>query len=77
MNEKKLHFGHGENPAIILGNFANRHGLITGATGTGKTVTVQVLAENFSRLGVPVFVTDIKGDVAGLSQAGETKALFR
>ncbi len=70
---KHIHFGHGENPALILGNFANRHGLITGATGTGKTVTVQVLAENFSRLGVPVFVTDIKGDVAGLSQAGEQK----
>ncbi len=70
---QNLHFGHGENPALILGKFANRHGLITGATGTGKTVTVQVLAENFSRLGVPVFVTDIKGDVAGLSQAGEQK----
>lgn len=70
---QNLHFGHGENPALILGHYANRHGLITGATGTGKTVTVQVLAENFSRLGVPVFVTDIKGDVAGLSQAGETK----
>ncbi|KAA3638748.1 MAG: DUF853 family protein [Proteobacteria bacterium] len=71
--DQKLHFGHGENPAVILGHFANRHGLITGATGTGKTVTVQVLAENFSRLGVPVFVTDIKGDVAGLSQAGQQK----
>ncbi|MCX7545728.1 helicase HerA-like domain-containing protein [Marinicella gelatinilytica] len=71
--DKKLHFGHGKNPAVILGHFANRHGLITGATGTGKTVTVQVLAENFSKLGVPVFVTDIKGDVAGLSQAGEPK----
>lgn len=74
MNKSQnLHFGQGENPALILGHFANRHGLITGATGTGKTVTVQVLAENFSRLGVPVFVTDIKGDVAGLSQAGEAK----
>lgn len=70
---KKLHFGKGENPAQILGHFANRHGLITGATGTGKTVTVQVLAENFSRLGVPVFVTDVKGDVSGLSQAGKAK----
>lgn len=68
-----LHFGHGEKPAKILGHFANRHGLITGATGTGKTVTLQVLAENFSALGVPVFVTDIKGDVSGLSQAGEPK----
>ncbi len=71
--QKVLHFGHGEKPAMILGHFANRHGLITGATGTGKTVTLQVLAENFSELGVPVFVTDIKGDVSGLSQAGKQK----
>jgi len=69
----KLHFGKGDRPAEILGHFANRHGLVTGATGTGKTVTVQVLAENFSRLGVPVFVTDVKGDVSGLSQAGKAK----
>lgn len=69
----KLHFGKGEHPAQILGHYANRHGLITGATGTGKTVTVQVLAENFSQLGVPVFVTDVKGDVSGLSQAGKAK----
>ena len=70
---QKLHFGTGAEPAVILGHFANRHGLITGATGTGKTVTLQVLAENFSSLGVPVFVTDIKGDVSGLSQAGKQK----
>ncbi len=69
----KLHFGTGSEAAIILGQYANRHGLITGATGTGKTVTVQVLAEHFSALGVPVFVTDVKGDVSGLSQAGEQK----
>ena len=69
----KLHFGKGERSADILCHYANRHGLITGATGTGKTVTVQVLAENFSRLGVPVFVTDVKGDVSGLSQAGKVK----
>ena len=69
----KLHFGKGEKPAQILGHYANRHGLITGATGTGKTVTVQVLAENFSQLGVPVFVTDVKGDVSGLSMAGKSK----
>ncbi|MCX7553246.1 DUF853 family protein [Marinicella sp. S1101] len=79
MNEsvKKLHFGQGQGadkkPTEILGHFANRHGLITGATGTGKTVTLQVLAENFSALGVPVFITDIKGDVSGLSQAGKQK----
>ncbi len=74
---KKLHFGTGERPAVILGHYANRHGLVTGATGTGKTVTVQVLAEGFSRLGVPVFVTDVKGDVAGLSQAGPEKEKMR
>ncbi len=50
---------------------ANRHGLIAGATGTGKTVTLQVLSENFSRLGVPVFMADVKGDLSGLSQPGK------
>lgn len=51
--------------------FANRHGLIAGATGTGKTVTLQCLAESFSELGVPVFLADVKGDISGLSQAGK------
>jgi hypothetical protein len=60
--------GKGENPQYLLPAFGNRHGLITGATGTGKTVTLQVLAEGFSRLGVPVFLADVKGDLAGLSQ---------
>jgi DNA helicase HerA-like ATPase len=54
----------------LLPALANRHGLITGATGTGKTVTLQTLAENFSRIGVPVFMADIKGDLTGISQAG-------
>jgi len=54
----------------LLPQMANRHGLIAGATGTGKTITLQVLAESFSRLGVPVFLADVKGDLAGLSQAG-------
>ena len=49
---------------------ANRHGLIAGATGTGKTVTLQSLAEGFSALGVPVFMADVKGDLSGMSQAG-------
>jgi DNA helicase HerA-like ATPase len=49
----------------FLPALANRHGLITGATGTGKTVTLQVLADNFSRLGVPVFLADVKGDLSG------------
>jgi uncharacterized protein len=54
----------------LLPALSNRHGLITGATGTGKTVTLQTMAEQFSRLGVPVFMADVKGDLAGLSQAG-------
>jgi DNA double-strand break repair helicase HerA and related ATPase len=63
----------GPAPQYLLLNRANRHGLITGATGTGKTVTLQVLAEGFSRAGVPVFAADIKGDLSGLSQAGASK----
>ena len=54
----------------MLPPLANRHGLITGATGTGKTVTLQTLAEGFSKIGVPVFMADVKGDLAGISQAG-------
>ncbi|MGH6625318.1 MAG: helicase HerA-like domain-containing protein [Burkholderiaceae bacterium] len=54
----------------LLPGLANRHGLITGATGTGKTVTLQTLAENFSAIGVPVFMADVKGDLTGISQAG-------
>ncbi|MFR9704014.1 helicase HerA-like domain-containing protein, partial [Aeromonas sanarellii] len=57
-------------PISLLPAMANRHGLITGATGTGKTVTLQVLAEGFSRLGVPVFLADVKGDLSGLGAAG-------
>ncbi len=56
--------------SFILPKMANRHGLIAGATGTGKTVTLQTLAEGFSKLGVPVFMADVKGDLAGMSQAG-------
>src|SRR5687767_15245109 len=55
---------------------ANRHGLITGATGTGKTVTLQVLAEGFSRAGVSVFAADIKGDLSGVAAVGEAKEPF-
>jgi DNA helicase HerA-like ATPase len=61
--------GKGENLQFLLPSFGNRHGLITGATGTGKTVTLQILAEGFSSIGVPVFLSDVKGDLAGLSQA--------
>lgn len=61
----------GQNTDVnLLPKLANRHGLITGATGTGKTVSLQVLAEGFSRLGVPVFMADVKGDLTGLSQSG-------
>ena len=56
----------------LRGDKSNRHGLITGATGTGKTITLQTMAENFSSLGVPVFMADIKGDLTGISQAGKS-----
>jgi len=62
--------GKGERPVHLLAKYGNRHGLIAGATGTGKTISLQVLAEGFSRLGVPVFMADVKGDVAGLALAG-------
>jgi DNA helicase HerA-like ATPase len=52
---------------------ANRHGLVAGATGTGKTVTLQVLAEGFSRAGVSVFAADVKGDLSGVAATGEAK----
>jgi DNA helicase HerA-like ATPase len=62
---------HGATECFLLPGLANRHGLITGATGTGKTVTLQTLAEGFSRIGVPVFMADVKGDLTGISQAGQ------
>jgi uncharacterized protein len=62
--------GQGERHVTLLARYGNRHGLVAGATGTGKTVSLMVLAEGFSRLGVPVFIADVKGDVAGLAQAG-------
>ena len=63
--------GNGTEQVVLDAGMANRHGLITGATGTGKTVTLQVLAESFSRLGVPVFTADIKGDLSGVGDAGK------
>ena len=57
-------------PVCLLPKMANRHGLVAGATGTGKTVTLQVMAERFSTIGVPVFMADVKGDLAGISQPG-------
>ena len=66
-----LYVAHGPNgPISICGKMANRHGLIAGATGTGKTVTLQVLAETFSQAGVPCFMADMKGDLSGISQKG-------
>src|SRR3979409_367873 len=58
-------------PLALLPAYANRHGLIAGATGTGKTVTLQRLAEGFSRIGVPGFMADVKGDIAGIRQPGK------
>lgn len=71
--ETRILVGKGETPQYIFGRYANRHGLVAGATGTGKTVTLQVLAEEFSAIGVPVFAADIKGDLSGIAIAGEAK----
>ena len=72
MEELKRFAIGGANGTLVeqLCKMSNRHGLISGATGTGKTVTLQVLAESFSRLGVPVITADIKGDLSGLASAG-------
>jgi DNA helicase HerA-like ATPase len=70
-SDNKLYIAHSNEGAInICGKMANRHGLVAGATGTGKTVTLQVLAETFSQAGVPCFMADMKGDLSGISQAG-------
>ena len=69
--DQQLYVAHSsEGPIHIIGKMANRHGLIAGATGTGKTVTLQVLAETFSQAGVPCFMADMKGDLSGISQTG-------
>jgi len=71
-SDNKLYVAHGSNgPICLCGKMANRHGLIAGATGTGKTVTLQVLAETFSQAGVPCFMADMKGDLSGISQTGQ------
>lgn len=69
--EQTIYLGCSDKAVGLLPGMANRHGLIAGATGTGKTVTLQGLAESFSRLGVPVFLADVKGDLSGLSQPGK------
>ena len=68
-----IFIGKGEQPAWLTLALANRHGLVTGATGTGKTVSLQVMAEGFARAGVPVFAADIKGDLSGIAEVGESK----
>ena len=70
--DNKIWLGEAEGEKVfILPQMANRHGLIAGATGTGKTVTLKVLAESFSDAGVPVFLADVKGDLAGMCRPGE------
>ncbi|MET4723475.1 DNA helicase HerA-like ATPase [Bradyrhizobium japonicum] len=71
--DDKIFVGKGDEQAWLTLALANRHGLVTGATGTGKTVSLQVMAEGFARAGVPVFAADIKGDLSGISEVGEAK----
>lgn len=70
---EKIFIGKGDEQAWLTLALANRHGLVTGATGTGKTVSLQVMAEGFARAGVPVFAADIKGDLSGIAEVGEAK----
>lgn len=76
--ERGLYVAHSDNGHIsIVGRMANRHGLVAGATGTGKTVTLQVLAETFCQAGVPCFMADMKGDLSGISQAGQLSGFIQ
>ncbi|MBR4979024.1 MAG: DUF853 family protein, partial [Clostridia bacterium] len=76
--EGKIWLATGENRVYLEPSMANRHGLIAGATGTGKTVTLKVIAESFSDLGVPVFLADVKGDLTGMCMPGaENKHIRR
>jgi len=74
MVDKGLLFAKGESEVRLLPKMANRHGLIAGATGTGKTISLKVLAESFSSIGVPVFLADIKGDLSGICKPGESSS---
>src|SRR6187401_1082263 len=76
LQDGKIFVGKSVKPEYLDLKLANRHGLITGATGTGKTVSLQVLAEGFSNAGVPVFAADIKGDLSGVAAAGDGKEPF-
>ena len=73
MNE--ILIGKSDQPVWLHARYANRHGMVAGATGTGKTVSLMVMAEGFSKLGVPVFLADVKGDIAGMAQAGAMNAV--
>ncbi|MBQ0056667.1 MAG: DUF853 family protein [Bacteroidales bacterium] len=74
---ESLYIAHSANgPISLVGKMCNRHGLIAGATGTGKTVTLQVIAETFSQAGVPCFMADMKGDLSGISQVGKTSSFI-
>ena len=73
MEDDRILLGKGDQPVHLLAKYGNRHGLVAGATGTGKTVSLMVMAEGFSRLGVPVFMADVKGDVAGLAMRAEDR----
>jgi DNA helicase HerA-like ATPase len=73
LSEGKIYLGQSVKPEVLELRLANRHGLVTGATGTGKTVSLQVMAEAFSAAGVPVFAADIKGDLSGVAAPGEAK----
>src|ERR1043165_8065314 len=72
----KIFVGKSLKPEYLDLHYGNRHGLVTGATGTGKTVTLQVLAEGFSKAGVSVFAADVKGDLSGIAAVGEAKEAF-
>lgn len=74
LQKNKILIGRGENPVYLLPSMANRHGLIAGATGTGKTITLKVLAEGLSDMGVPVFLADVKGDVSSIASAGASSS---
>ena len=77
-SDKQLYVAHSTNgPIYLVGKMCNRHGLIAGATGTGKTVSLQVLAETFSQAGVPCFMADMKGDLSGISQTGTMSSFIQ
>src|SRR3954471_10582139 len=74
--DERIYVGKSVKPEYLMLRYGNRHGLVTGATGTGKTVTLQVLAEGLSRAGVSVFAADVKGDLSGIAAVGEAKEAF-